>query len=40
MTVPAGQEPGLGERCRVEVPAEAVIVWPTMAGEQPLAMVS
>jgi len=28
VTVPSGQEPELGARCRVEVPAEAVIVWP------------
>ena len=31
VTVPAGQEPDLDERCRVEVPAEAVIVWPAVA---------
>ena len=28
VTVPSGQEPELGTHCRVEVPAEAVIVWP------------
>jgi hypothetical protein len=28
VTVPSGQEPELGARCRVEVPGEAVIVWP------------
>jgi molybdate transport system permease protein len=28
VTVPSGQEPEPGARCRVEVPGEAVIVWP------------
>jgi hypothetical protein len=27
-TVPSGQEPEIGSWCGVEVPAEAVIVWP------------
>lgn len=28
VTVPSGQEPEIGARCRVEVPAEGVILWP------------